>query len=83
MNTICPFDHQFVNTNVFLTYLLSVKRENNTFFSFSCYDGKQSAFIHFISQSSNTQDDNKKEAMENMMKVSYAEDRPAYRLVLN
>ena len=67
MNTVCPFDLQLVNTNVFLTYLLSVKRENNTLFSFSNYDGKQSAFMLLISQSGNTKKDNKKEAMANIM----------------
>ena len=34
MNTVCPFDLQLVNTNVFLTYILTVKRENNTFLVF-------------------------------------------------
>ena len=40
MNTVCPFDLKLVNTNVILTYLLSVKRENYTILSFSHYDGK-------------------------------------------
>ena len=66
MNTVCPFDLQLVNTNVLLTYLLSIKRKNNTFFDFN---GKHSAFMHPISQSGNTQDDNEKEAMANMMKA--------------
>ena len=61
-------DLQLVNTDVFLTDLLSVKRENKIVFTFSCYDGKLSAFMQLISQSGNTQDDNKKDAMENMMK---------------
>ena len=46
MNSICPFDLQQVNTDVFPTYLLSIKRSNNEYFSFSCYDGKCSAFLH-------------------------------------
>ena len=54
-------------TDIFLTYNLSVKRENNTFFSFLLYDAKQAAFMHLVSQSDNTQDDNEKEAMMNMM----------------
>ena len=34
MNNICPFDLPYVNTKVFLTYLLSLKREYGTFFTF-------------------------------------------------
>ena len=51
MNSICQFDLQQVNTDVFLSYLLSLKRLNNECFSFSCYDGKGSSFMHLIAQS--------------------------------
>ena len=68
MNSICPFDLDLVKTDVFLTYLLSLKREDGTFFSFSCYDGKRSAFTHLITQSGNQQDNKDKEEMAKMMK---------------
>jgi len=63
MNSVCPFDLELVNTDVFLTHLLSLKREDGTFFSFSCYDGKRSAFTHLITQSGNQQDNKDKEEM--------------------
>jgi len=70
MNSICPFDLDLdlVKSDVFLTYLLSLKREDGTFFSFSCYDGKRSAFTHLITQSGNQQDNKDKEEMAKMMK---------------
>ena len=34
MNSICSFDLQQVNTDVFRTYLLSIKRSNNKYFNF-------------------------------------------------
>ena len=68
MNSICPFDLDLVKTDVFLTYLLSLKREDGTFFSFSCYDGKRAAFTHLITQSGNQQDNKDKEKMAKMMK---------------
>ena len=43
MNSICSFDLQQVNSNVFLTYLLSIKKSNNAYLRFSCYDGKRLA----------------------------------------
>ena len=57
MNDICPFDIRHVNTNDFLTYLLSLKQKDD-FFYFSFYNGKRSAFMHLISQSGNELDDN-------------------------
>ena len=68
MNSICPFYVQQVNIDVFLTYLLSVKRSNNKYFSFSCYDGKRSAFMHLMAQSDQIQDESDKKAMSKMMK---------------
>ena len=65
MKSVCPFDLQLVNTDVFLTYLFPMRRENGRFFSFSCYDGECSAFMYLVSQSDNTQYENEKEAMAN------------------
>ena len=36
LNSICPFHLQQANSDVFLTYLLSFKKSNNAYFSFSC-----------------------------------------------
>ena len=68
MNDIHPFDLRYVNTNVFLTYLLSLKQKDVCYFSFSCYVGKRSAFMHLISQSGNELDDDKTLAISKMMK---------------
>ena len=67
MRCICPFDLQQVNTDLFLTYLLSIKRSNNKNFSFSCYDGKPSAFMHLIAQSGQIQDESDKKAISKLM----------------
>ena len=68
MNNICPFDCQQVNTDVFLTCLLSIERLNNIYFSFSCYDCKHSAFVHLIAQSGQIQDKSDKKAISKMIK---------------
>ena len=68
MDIICPFDLRCVNINVFLTYLLSLKRAKNSFFSFSSYDGKQSSFVHLISPSGNKLDAKETLAISKMMK---------------
>ena len=68
MNSICPFDVQHVKPDVSLTYLLSIKKLNNTYFSFSCYDGKHSAFIHFIAQSGQIQDESDRKALKEFKK---------------
>ena len=68
MNSICTFDLQQVNTDIFLTYLLSIKRSNNKYFNFFCYDGKHSAFIYHTAQSGQIQDESDKKAMSKIMK---------------
>ena len=68
MNSFCSFDLQQMNSDVFVTYPLSIQKSNNAYFSFSCYDGKRSAFIHIIAQSGQTQDESDKKAMSKMMK---------------
>ena len=60
MNCIYLFGLQQANTDVFLTYLLPIKRSNNKYFSFSCYDGKHSAFMHLMAQSDQIQDESDK-----------------------
>ena len=64
MYSICPFDLQ----QVFLTYLLSIKKSKNAYFSFSSYDDKRSAFIHLTAQSGEIQDESDKKAMSEIMK---------------
>ena len=89
MNSICPFDLQQVNTDVFLTYLLSIKRSNNNlsfikrsnnaYFSVSCYGCKCSAFMHLIAQSGQIQYESDKKAMSKMMeglRKTIAKDKP-------
>ena len=68
MNSICLFDLQQVYSDVFLTYLLSIEKSNNAYFSFSCYDGKWSAFIHLTAQSGQIQNESDEIAMSKIMK---------------
>ena len=67
MNTVCPVDLKKLQTDVFLTYLLSVKRGDGSFFSFSCYDGKRSALMHLVSESGSTFDARKKKELSDML----------------
>ena len=68
MNSICPFDIQQVNSDVFLTYLLTHKKAGNKYYSYSSYDSKKSAFMHLISESGQVLDEKEKKAMSKMMK---------------
>ena len=49
---VCPLNLKVMTAKTFFTYILSYKTQGGLFFSFSCYDGKRSAFMHLLSFSS-------------------------------
>ena len=63
MNRVCPIDVKRLEPDVFLTYLLSVKRPDGSYFSFSCYDGKRSALMHLFLESGTLFEDMKKKQL--------------------
>ena len=67
MHRVCPIDLEKLETDVFLTYLLSVKRSDGSFFSFSCYDGKRSALMHLVSESGAIFDAKKRKELSDML----------------
>ena len=40
MNTVCPFFIEKIDATVFMMYLVSLEHADETYFTFSCYDGK-------------------------------------------
>jgi len=67
MNTICPFLIEKIDATLFMTYLVSLKRADGTYFTFSCYDGKRSAIVHLISESSNHLSNIVRDALSDML----------------
>ena len=67
MSRVCPIDIKAFKVEVFMTYLLSLKRSDGIFFSYSCYDGKRSALVHLFSESGIVFDMKSKIELSDMM----------------
>ena len=67
MSRVCPIDIKAFKVEVFMTYLLSLKRSDGNFFSYSCYDGKRSALMHLFSESGIVFDMKSKIELSDMM----------------
>ena len=61
------FNVDKINATLFMTYLVSLKRADNTYFTFPCYDGKRSACVHLISETGNHLSDSFREELSYML----------------
>ena len=43
-----PLDLSKFSSHIFFTYLLSLRNNEDNFYSYSCYDGKRSALMHMV-----------------------------------
>ena len=46
---VCPLNLKVMTAKIFVTCIFSYKTQGGLFSSFSCYDGKRSAFMHLLS----------------------------------
>ena len=68
LNNVCPFDIDAVTNGMFLSYLLVLKHPNGTFYSFSSYDNKGSAFMFPVSESGHIMTEERKANLSKIMK---------------
>ena len=58
-NNKLPIDLNLLTSDMFMTYLVSLKRPNGDYYSVSYYETKKSAFLNLITESGNVWDDDK------------------------
>ena len=63
----CPVDLRKFEARIFFTYLLSYKKVDGTFFSYSCYDSKKSAFMWMVTNSKSVMSVLEKQELSNLM----------------
>ena len=52
-NNICPFDISKFKAEMLTSYVVSLKRDNGSYYSVSYYEGKKLAFQYLIEESGN------------------------------
>ena len=63
----CPVDLKKFEARLFITYLLSYKKVDGTFFSYSCHNSKKSSFIWMVTNSKNVMSLLEKHELSNLM----------------